>query len=913
MVLGLAMFATAASAQINGDVLVGNDQGLRKSFTQRVEQPTVDYKASIFTKARGNNVGDTLEQGYWDFNTMTGITYGQNGVIGANDSITIQDPTQNYAWVKQPIYQHNVSGDAGLLMRITDTAAIRANATTYSSAIGLSLNTIISVLNNRLMKQNFMFIMPSATAAQSGIRHDCYVGFPAITNPNPNANYEIRLTQCLYKFYDGNFIDFKVGNEWYTREINVEGVDAGANEWAPVRIGYTMPIEFGQQSTLQIRIRFYNEYMPANVDPTLFTYGYFWGFDNIAIVRKSGAHWFAQTENYVDGGYGTIPVGMNIPLAWYGEVYNDGTETINGATATVSHIAPNGTKTTVTSKVAATMNPSAVVSHRLSINERSWYDSINTPGFFGWSRNYNDTTNSITLPNTYTRRGLPTTAVGLNRITVTGVAGSGYDTLKFDTIGYNVVDNSGGQGTNLIEGYRLAHDNGIIMSGSSYQFGHSDATHVTDVSPYYNQAGYQVIARYTTPDEIPTDPVTGEPWVIRGIEIVPRTDTTASAIIGSVIQPLIYACSFTDSSDGHQYYGWRYKGSDFTGLGDDYTYTVTANDINTTLNNNGTGVIAPGENYNAINIKYFAQPELLPNTAYYIGYRLAQTGYFAVARHLYGYTDAAGDVVRYNNDPELAPYYRQFTPLSSDVLVEDLSVVFAGGGRNPYWPMIRMIVGPREEAAQVSINGVCSDTDTNFVVAAYVDGRLTEICDASIEPYEGSDATVYVIPTGDSSSLHPGIIDAIIIDGQRIAVTDEDNFETEDYIITESPYNVTNNGNVLLPRSYYIVTFTQVDDDHTVSAEGHPYPFNLGIEGEAVNVSLGLKPNPATNSVTLNMRGVEGMVNCSIIDMSGRVVYNRTINAENAQTIDLSNVAAGAYFVRVTNDSFSKVEKLIVR
>ena len=270
-------------------------------------------------------------------------------------------------------------------------------------------------------------------------------------------------------------------------------------------------------------------------------------------------------------------------------------------------------------------------------------------------------------------------------------------------------------------------------------------------------------------------------------------------------------------------------------------------------------------------------------------------------------------MVRYNNDPELAPYYRQFTPLSNDVLVEDLSVVFAGGGRNPYWPMIRMIVGPREEAAQVSINGVCSDTDTNFVVAAYVDGRLTEICDASIEPYEGSDATVYVLPTGDSSSLHPGIIDAIIIDGQRIAVTDEDNFETEDYIITESPYNVTDNGNVLLPRSYYIVTFTQVDDDHTVSAEGHPYPFNLGIEGEAVNVSLGLKPNPATNSVTLNMRGVEGMVNCSIIDMSGRVVYNRTINAEEAHMVDLSNFTRGAYFVRVTNDTFSKVEKLIVR
>ena len=87
----------------------------------------------------------------------------------------------------------------------------------------------------------------------------------------------------------------------------------------------------------------------------------------------------------------------------------------------------------------------------------------------------------------------------------------------------------------------------------------------------------------------------------------------------------------------------------------------------------------------------------------------------------------------------------------------------------------------------------------------------------------------------------------------------------------------------------------------------------LGIESEAVNVALGLQPNPATSTVSINMRGVTGMVDCSIIDMSGRVVYSRTINAESSHTVDLSNIAAGAYFVRVTNDKFSKVEKLIVR
>ena len=55
------------------------------------------------------------------------------------------------------------------------------------------------------------------------------------------------------------------------------------------------------------------------------------------------------------------------------------------------------------------------------------------------------------------------------------------------------------------------------------------------------------------------------------------------------------------------------------------------------------------------------------------------------------------------------------------------------------------------------------------------------------------------------------------------------------------------------------------------------------------------------------------MVNCALIDMSGRVVYSQNINAETAQVINLDGLAKGAYFVRITNDKFSKIEKLIVR
>ena len=86
-----------------------------------------------------------------------------------------------------------------------------------------------------------------------------------------------------------------------------------------------------------------------------------------------------------------------------------------------------------------------------------------------------------------------------------------------------------------------------------------------------------------------------------------------------------------------------------------------------------------------------------------------------------------------------------------------------------------------------------------------------------------------------------------------------------------------------------------------------------GINDVASNVSMSLYPNPANSNVKLDITGVNGNVNCTILDMSGRVVYSQSINAEEATTINVSNFAKGAYFVRITNNEFTKVEKLVVR
>ena len=115
-------------------------------------------------------------------------------------------------------------------------------------------------------------------------------------------------------------------------------------------------------------------------------------------------------------------------------------------------------------------------------------------------------------------------------------------------------------------------------------------------------------------------------------------------------------------------------------------------------------------------------------------------------------------------------------------------------------------------------------------------------------------------------------------------------------------------------QSYtYQYRFSNLAADHTVKFVFSENRQTIGIDPIADAVKMNLQPNPATSQVNLKLDGVTGMVNCALIDMSGRVVYNQSINAESNNVINLSNLAKGAYFVRITNNQFSKVEKLIVR
>ena len=90
----------------------------------------------------------------------------------------------------------------------------------------------------------------------------------------------------------------------------------------------------------------------------------------------------------------------------------------------------------------------------------------------------------------------------------------------------------------------------------------------------------------------------------------------------------------------------------------------------------------------------------------------------------------------------------------------------------------------------------------------------------------------------------------------------------------------------------------------------------VGINtASADNVRVQIYPNPANSEATISVDGVNGKVEFVLADMNGRMVVTETINCEGSlvKTIDVSNLAKGAYFVHIYNDDFNTTRKLIVK
>jgi hypothetical protein len=90
-----------------------------------------------------------------------------------------------------------------------------------------------------------------------------------------------------------------------------------------------------------------------------------------------------------------------------------------------------------------------------------------------------------------------------------------------------------------------------------------------------------------------------------------------------------------------------------------------------------------------------------------------------------------------------------------------------------------------------------------------------------------------------------------------------------------------------------------------------------GINHVLNNENIQLFPNPATDKITLSSgKNINSQIQVNIVDVAGRVAQTVSYNNMTAnvqQTIDISKLAKGVYFVKIRSANSEMVEKLVVR
>ena len=103
----------------------------------------------------------------------------------------------------------------------------------------------------------------------------------------------------------------------------------------------------------------------------------------------------------------------------------------------------------------------------------------------------------------------------------------------------------------------------------------------------------------------------------------------------------------------------------------------------------------------------------------------------------------------------------------------------------------------------------------------------------------------------------------------------------------------------------------QVDFDGTVA-----YTHVVALKREIDGAGIAVYPNPATNQFQVAFEGFQSeTANINILDNSGRKVLSLNNNVINnpVQIINASNFQSGVYYIHVTSESESFIEKIVIK
>ena len=860
--LCFALCATFAFAQTNKTSQAKDN---RSMAPVKIENAAADqqasFKGSIFTKAEG----DVLLSN--EFNTVADITF---GTLGAND-VVAGDTMGSYNLA------HTQNFYGASWQRVTDTTStyFQNNSANWPVMAYLTGNWgRFPVRSNDPCGGYMLMAMCEQIGAWNGTNttggFNAYMQF---SFDGSNAGIADVIFYQRYRKFNNDmcFIDYSFDNgaTWNTTQINVRGIDMAVNDDRNGYIRTTIPT--GNADNCLMRIR----WCAASNANGGGAYGYWWAIDDLEVIEGANNRLTNVLNEYFEGVYQQMPQGLQVPIVWNASIRNGGANNQTNVTGKLYTMTANGAATLAGSQNLGTV--SSLKDTAVSFDPKGWY-AMNGFGYTGDPTQNVPCGPSVILPTTTTGKnyffGDVTSDTWEHIYKLTddndNVIWMTYDTIVYKVNPVQTVFSFDPAGAAV-----WARDNGVLTSNSTWAYGMvNEGTFTGDPADFegWRTAGYTVYNSYVTGDNVPAN------WCIKGMQLVASSNAEHAMAGGSIYADLRRDSVYVSGTSMY----CSFKGIE-TGSSD-----VTITDAH--LNEGVTEYVVDG--YNVINIDFPNQPALEPNTAYRVGYGLSEDCNFAVAANVNYYYDEQGTGHSFYSTPGMEEY--SALPAVNRYATIIWDPLFTSDGNGWHWlswseyPMIRLLVGPYAERPTVNVTFDCSDPNGAIYSTAY-----DELCGQTLEVVANSSQRYVFVPITEDDN-YPMYVNEILVNGDVVWTNDTtnnfENFYAEDY--THS--------------------FEIEGDDLTISATFVHYELGA-INTAEPSVKMSLYPNPATSSAQLNIEGVEGMVELSLIDMSGRVIRTNKVNAETANTINLNGLAKGAYFVRITNSNMTKVEKLIVR
>ncbi len=127
--------------------------------------------------------------------------------------------------------------------------------------------------------------------------------------------------------------------------------------------------------------------------------------------------------------------------------------------------------------------------------------------------------------------------------------------------------------------------------------------------------------------------------------------------------------------------------------------------------------------------------------------------------------------------------------------------------------------------------------------------------------------------------------------------------------VAELVWNADWEGDVTV--SVVVSSVCGVVDDLTINVTRTIDNTPQGIE-DGNFTAVNLYPNPNNGTFNIEVADFEGEFNVEVYNYAGQIVYNATHNADKVE-ISLPSAAAGVYFVRLTNNGNTIVQRVVVK